>query len=70
MKILRTLLVLVFISSFSFATLTSCKEEKKDPQEQLEETADEVGDDLEEAADEVGDKIEETGEDIKEGPKM
>ncbi len=66
MKRLTYLMLVLFISAMSFSTITSCKEQKKDPGEKIEEAVDDIGDGLEEAGDDVKDAAEEVGEEIEE----
>ncbi|WP_452220819.1 hypothetical protein [Lacinutrix salivirga] len=60
---------LVYISMLLFSmavVFTSCREEKKTPEEKIEEAIDEVGEDLENASDDVKDAIEDVEDEIEE----
>lgn len=57
MKRIIYLILVLFISTISFGALTSCKEQKEDPGEKIEEATEEVGDEVKDAVDEVEDEI-------------
>lgn len=63
MKKLAYIAVLLFTMSIAF---TSCREEKKTPDEKIEETIDNMGDDVEEASDDVKDAMEDVKDEIEE----
>ncbi|WP_299248060.1 hypothetical protein [uncultured Lacinutrix sp.] len=63
MKKISYLLVLMF--SLSIA-LTGCREEKKTPEETIEEIIEDAGNEIDDASDDVQDAIEDVEEEIEE----
>ncbi|APY00279.1 hypothetical protein CLV86_0286 [Lacinutrix venerupis] len=63
MKKLSYLFILMFSLSIF---LTSCREEKKTPEENIEEVMEDVSDDIDNASDDVQDAIEDVQEEIEE----
>lgn len=63
MKRLLYLLLLVCVTSLSFGTLSSCREDEKKPAEKVEDAIEETGEDIEEGAEEIEDEIDDATDD-------
>ncbi|WP_452218691.1 hypothetical protein [Lacinutrix undariae] len=57
---------LTFALLFTITTVfTSCRDQKKTPQEKVEDTVDDAGDAIEDAADDVEDAVDDAADDVE-----
>ena len=63
MKRVAYIFLFALMTSMSLSTFTSCREDKKDAGDQIEDAVDDAGDEIEEGVEEIEDEIDDATDD-------